>query len=123
MNSIELHSEFGGWEKSYGKHPTQKPLTVLTRIILSCTEEGDWILDPFCGSGTTGIAANLCGRRFCGLEREDEYCYMGRRRREELNDRDMFANLRKHIADLRVMGDEQQMLAEENGFNYGALPF
>ena len=83
---------------------------------------GRLVLDPFCGSGTTGIAANLCGRRFCGLEREDEYCDMGRRRREELNDRDMFANLRKHIADLRVMGDEQQILAEENGFNYGALP-
>ena len=49
----------GRWEKSCGKHPTQKPLALLTRIILSSTEAGSWVLDPFAGSSTTGIAASL----------------------------------------------------------------
>ena len=50
------------------KHPTQKPLRLLVRMILAFTNQDDWILDPFSGSSTTGIAANLCGRRFAGLE-------------------------------------------------------
>ena len=52
------------WEKSFGKHPTQKPLSVLTRLILASTKPNAWILDPFTGSSTTGIAANLANRRF-----------------------------------------------------------
>jgi len=52
------------WEKSCGKYPTQKPLALLTRIILASTEKNDWILDPFTGSNTTGIAANLTNRNF-----------------------------------------------------------
>ena len=59
------------WEKSCGKHPTQKPLSLLTRVILSSTERGAWIMDPFSGSGTTGIAANLLNRRYLGIEQED----------------------------------------------------
>ena len=54
----------GLWEKLQGKHPTQKPLRLLYRIILASTNEGDTILDPFSGSGTTGIAANLLGRKY-----------------------------------------------------------
>src|SRR4030095_4244073 len=46
------------WEKNCGKHPTQKPLSVLARTILSSTKQNAWILDPFTGSSTTGIAAN-----------------------------------------------------------------
>ena len=60
------------WEKSQGKHPTQKPLTLLVRIILASTQHGAWILDPFSGSGTTGIAASLLGRRYLGIEQEEE---------------------------------------------------
>ena len=52
------------WEKEQGKHPTQKTLRLLYRIILASTNEGDTILDPFSGSGTTGIAANLLGRKY-----------------------------------------------------------
>jgi len=52
------------WEKNCGKHPTQKPLSLLTRIILASTKENAWILDPFTGSSTTGIAANLANRKF-----------------------------------------------------------
>ena len=63
----------GKAEKSCGKHPTQKPLELLNRIILSSTNEGDLVFDPFAGSGTTGVAALRCGRRFVGCEREQEY--------------------------------------------------
>ena len=69
------------WEKSCGKHPTQKPLALLTRIILSSTDENSWILDPFAGSSTTGIAANLVGRRFLGIEKEQEFIQISQRRR------------------------------------------
>lgn len=74
------------WEKSCGKHPTQKPLPLLARIILASTKENDWILDPFSGSGTTGIASTILGRRYLGLERETEFLEMSKARREELND-------------------------------------
>ncbi len=76
----------GKWEKTCGKHPTQKPLRLLYRIILACTNEGDTILDPFAGSCTTGIAANLLGRNFIGIDQEQEYLDLGIRRRQEIDD-------------------------------------
>lgn len=60
-------------EKKYGKHPTQKPLKLLDRIVLASTKTGDVVLDPFCGSGTTGIAAYRENRKFIGIELEEEY--------------------------------------------------
>ena len=60
-------------EKKYGKHPTQKPIELLEKIILASTDEGDLILDPFNGSGTTGIVANKLNRRYIGIEKEQEY--------------------------------------------------
>lgn len=74
------------WEKSCGKHPTQKPLAVLARLIQASTEQGAWILDPFSGSATTGIAANLLGRYYLGLEIETEFLEMGKARRIEIED-------------------------------------
>ena len=74
------------WEKEQGKHPTQKPLRLLYRIILACTHEGDTILDPFAGSCTTGIAANLLGRKFIGIDQSEEFLQLGIRRRVELSD-------------------------------------
>lgn len=76
----------GSWEKKYGKHPTQKPLRLLNRIILSCTKEGETILDPFAGSCTTGIAANLLGRKFIGIDQSEEFLQLGVRRRAEIDD-------------------------------------
>jgi len=67
-------------EKTFGKHPTQKPLELLERIVLASTRSGDTVLDPFAGSGTTGIAATLHGRRFVGLELEAEYVDLATRR-------------------------------------------
>lgn len=74
------------WEKKYGKHPTQKPLAVLSRIILASTQKGAWILDPFAGSSTTGIAANLLGRRFLGIDKEQEFLEISRNRKLEIED-------------------------------------
>lgn len=74
------------WEKKFGKHPTQKPLALLARIILASTKEGDSILDPFCGSSTTGIAANLYGRKFIGIDKEKKFLDISKKRYEELLD-------------------------------------
>ncbi len=60
-------------EKEYGKHPTQKPEALLERIVLACSQENDTILDPFCGSATTGVAALRNNRRFVGIDTEQEY--------------------------------------------------
>jgi site-specific DNA-methyltransferase (adenine-specific) len=61
-------------EKIFGKHPTQKPLNLLMRIIIASTNENNIILDPFNGSGTTGIAAKIIGnRKYIGIEIRKEY--------------------------------------------------
>ncbi|MBQ2056519.1 MAG: site-specific DNA-methyltransferase, partial [Bacteroidaceae bacterium] len=86
MTDVWQLPAIGKWEKSCGKHPTQKPLGVLARLIQASTKPNAWILDPFSGSSTTGIAANLLGRRFLGLEKEDEYLLMSQARREEIED-------------------------------------
>lgn len=88
------------WEKSCGKHPTQKPLALLTRIILASTDPGNWILDPFSGSSTTGIAANLCDRRFLGIEKEQEFAEMSKQRRLELDNADIRNTYELKISDL-----------------------
>ena len=60
-------------EKIYGKHPTQKPEALTERIILACSKENDIILDPFCGSATTGISALKNNRKFIGIDDDKEY--------------------------------------------------
>lgn len=67
-------------EKTEGRHPTQKPLYLLTRIIEASTQKGDLILDPFCGSSTTGVAAIRLGRRYIGIDNNIEYLELSRRR-------------------------------------------
>lgn len=69
-------------EKKCGKHPTQKPIALLEKIILASTDEGDLVLDPFNGSGTTGIVANRLGRKYIGIEKEREYLDLTIRRKE-----------------------------------------
>ena len=71
------------YEKTYGKHPTQKPLELLRRIILASTNKGDLILDPFTGSSTTGIMALKLGRKFIGIDLEKEYLELSVKRFEE----------------------------------------
>lgn len=60
-------------EKKFGKHPTQKPLALLERIVLASTGPGALILDPFTGSSTTGIAAIKHGRKFVGIDTDESY--------------------------------------------------
>ncbi|MDR3114510.1 MAG: site-specific DNA-methyltransferase [Treponema sp.] len=76
-------------EKQTGKHPTQKPLNLLTRIILASTKPGDIILDPFNGSGTTGLACRRLGERFyIGVEIERGFCEVTERRLQAALDED-----------------------------------
>lgn len=111
------------WEKSCTKHPTQKPLGLLSRIILASTEPGAWILDPFAGSSTTGIAANLLERRFLGIEREEEFAAISKARREEIEDARTFATYRHKIPDIIKSEDNQLNLACHESEAIESLPF
>ncbi|MDO8518096.1 MAG: DNA methyltransferase [bacterium] len=71
-------------EKKYGKHPTQKPLDLLKRIVLASTNKGDIILDPFTGSSTTGIAAAMHDRKFIGIDLEKNYLELSKKRFADL---------------------------------------
>ena len=71
-------------EKKCGKHPTQKPLEILDRIILASTKEDDLILDPFCGSSTTGISAVRLKRKYIGIDNEKEYMEISKKRYKQL---------------------------------------
>jgi site-specific DNA-methyltransferase (adenine-specific) len=73
MRSVWSVPAPGPGEKRFGRHPTQKPLDLLVRIILASSREGDLVLDPFTGSSTTGLACCLTGRRFIGIDREKKY--------------------------------------------------
>lgn len=71
-------------EKTHGKHPTQKPKELLKRIILASTKKGDLILDPFTGSSTTGIVAVEYGRKFVGIDKEEEYLELSVKRYRDI---------------------------------------
>jgi len=72
-------------EKTFGKHPTQKPIELLKRIVLASTNKDDLILDPFTGSSTTGLVAYLLGRKFIGIDNEKKYLDLSIERFEELD--------------------------------------
>jgi site-specific DNA-methyltransferase (adenine-specific) len=95
------------WEKNCGKHPTQKPLSLLTRIILSSTKVGDCILDPFTGSSTTGISANLLGRSFIGIDNNEEYLELSKNRKIDIENNSISA---EYISKIR--GFEAKQLQE-----------
>ena len=95
------------WEKNCGKHPTQKPLSLLTRIILSSTRVGDCILDPFTGSSTTGISANLLGRSFIGIDSNEEYLELSKNRKIDIENNSISA---EYISKIR--GFEAKQLQE-----------
>ncbi len=86
MKDVWIGSLTPRQEKSEGKHPTQKPLYILERIIEASTVEGDLILDPFCGSSTTGVAARRLNRKYIGIDSNQEYIDLSiRRLRHEMN--------------------------------------
>lgn len=86
MKDVWITSLTKSSEKKYGKHPTQKPLELLERIVLASTEKNDLILDPFCGSSTTGIAAAKLHRAYIGIDNEKEYLDLSVRRYSELHE-------------------------------------
>jgi site-specific DNA-methyltransferase (adenine-specific) len=67
-------------EKLHGYHPTQKPLRLVRRALLASTREGELVFDPFCGSGTSGVAAKELDRFFVSTEMEEEFCELASRR-------------------------------------------
>jgi site-specific DNA-methyltransferase (adenine-specific) len=69
-------------EKTFGKHPTQKSLALLERVVMASTNEGELVLDPFMGSGTTGVAAARLGRKFIGIDLEADYFSVAEKRIE-----------------------------------------
>ncbi|HEY7725745.1 MAG TPA: site-specific DNA-methyltransferase [Anaeromyxobacteraceae bacterium] len=70
----------GPREKAHGRHPTQKPLALLERVLAASAAPGDLVLDPFAGSGTTGVVARAAGCRFIGVESDPEYLALAARR-------------------------------------------
>ena len=87
--------------KNSRKASAAKPLSVLTRIILASTKPNAWILDPFAGSSTTGIAANLLNRRFVGIDSEENYLKLSECRKIEIESPEI----------------QKQFLEKMNGFN------
>ena len=86
-------------EKKHGKHPTQKPLALIERIILASTNPDDLILDPFTGSSTTGVAAIRHDRRFIGIDNNTEYLELSAKRiKEELGNISDKTKLIKELA-------------------------
>lgn len=71
-------------EKAHGKHPTQKPEELLKRVILASTNVGDLVLDPFCGSSTTGIVANRLKRKYIGIDTSEVYLSLSKARYQAL---------------------------------------
>jgi site-specific DNA-methyltransferase (adenine-specific) len=103
-------------EKEYGKHPTQKPLNLLLRIIKASTNAGDIILDPFNGGGTTGVAsAILGGRYYIGLEIDPRYCELTRERILHINQQPLLFE-RKDIDKNRK---ESKMSLFQNSAGFG----
>ena len=124
MKDVWVLPSIAQWEKSCGKHPTQKPLPLVARAILSCTNPQDWVLDPFCGSGTTGIAANLFGRRFLGIDSGQEYLDLSVCRKEELHNyktKELYKN--KICEKLNIPNNNEVGVLRDCESLYCELPF
>ena len=120
MTDVWQLPAIGRWEKSCGKHPTQKPLGVLARLIQASTQPEAWILDPFNGSATTGIAANLLGRKYLGLEMEDEFLSMSKARREEIENSTVRNDYLERLAKAKIiLPPDNFFVADETDINYG----
>ena len=114
MTDVWQLPAIGKWEKSCGKHPTQKPLGVLARLILASTKPGSWILDPFSGSATTGIAASLLGRKYLGLEVEEEFLSISKARREEIENIQVRSDYLERLAKAKnILPPDDFFVAEE----------
>ena len=70
-------------EKKFGKHPTQKPIALMEHFVKLLTNKGDTVLDPFMGSGSSGVASLKLGRKFVGIEMSKEYFNLAQKRMAE----------------------------------------
>ncbi|MBX7244647.1 MAG: site-specific DNA-methyltransferase [Candidatus Sumerlaeaceae bacterium] len=80
MKTVWRMTSPGNAEKTFGKHPTQKPVALVERCILASTKEGDLVLDPFLGGGTTAVACVKTGRRAVAVDLDREYLILTRKR-------------------------------------------
>ena len=101
MKDVWSFPAIAPWEKACGKHPTQKPLPLLVRLILMASTQNSVVCDPFAGSSTTGIAANLLGRKFVGIEKEREFIEISINRKSELDAN--FDLFRRRILDINKL--------------------
>ena len=108
------------WEKSCGKHPTQKPLSVLTRLILASTKPNAWILDPFTGSSTTGIAANLLNRRFLGIDQELDFLEISKNRKLEIENKNTADIYKQKLNGFQNKKELESFLLEESKVEYNS---
>ena len=108
------------WEKSCGKHPTQKPLSVLTRTILASTKPDAWILDPFTGSSTTGIAANLTNRKFLGIDQEEDFLTISQNRKLEIEHKKTADTFRQKIGGFNDKQELERVLLNELKMDVGS---
>lgn len=86
MKDVWTSSAISRKEKKYGKHPTQKPLWIMKRLVEASTNEESVILDPFIGSGTTAIAAKQLNRNSIGMESSEEYLALAKTRIEHIGE-------------------------------------
>lgn len=114
MTDVWQLPAIGKWEKSCGKHPTQKPLGVLARLIQASTEPNAWILDPFSGSATTGIAANLLGRNYLGLEKEEVFLNISKARRIELEDSNIRWSYLKRLEKNKIISISNDLVVSDS---------
>lgn len=103
MRDVWTMPAIGRWEKAFGKHPTQKPLALLCRILLASTAENEWVLDPFTGSSTTGIACTLLNRRFLGIDKEKSFLDLSIQRYQDCLEPQQMENFKQRIPDLRCL--------------------
>ena len=92
----------------------------MARLIQASTTIDAWILDPFNGSATTGIAANLLGRRYLGLEIEDSFLTMSKARREEIDNLAIRNDYLERLAKAKIVPEQNDFIvSEEANVSYG----
>ena len=119
MKDVWKLSAIAPWEKSCGKHPTQRPLSVLSRLILASTKPNAWILDPFAGSSTTGIASNLANRRYLGIDKEQEFLEISKNRKLEIENHKTAESYRKKIGVFIEENKQSSIILQEPVTEYG----
>ena len=83
-------------ERKLGKHPSQKPIELIQRLVLASTHENELIIDPFVGSGTLPVVAKINGRRFIGIDNNDEFVNLSNKRLSSISKNDRLSKFTKN---------------------------